>query len=388
MKSLYLKITLASLVLSLQACNYVDDYMLGKDNTPEPKPLPMMTPRTDIVKKWTVPIGHENNIATLEKTTPEVNGRIIYAVSNQGTVKAIQENDGTVLWHTNLPQPIVSGPCVSGDFVALATNDAKLHVLKKSDGTKLWQAQLSNDMLAKPLLADNKVIAKTVDGYLYAFDVKTGEKKWSVDHGAPDMILKASASPVLVNNKYILSGFSDGKMKAIDITTGQSMWQGRIAFPKGGSDIEQLVDVDADPVVENDIAYVATFQGVVGALSLKTGQFNWRRPASVYKNLVVDANSVYYVDSKDVIWSLSKKNGRVNWKQLQFMHRGLSSPVIINKQLFLTDKSGLIHGLSTRTGSITARLNANARSAISPVVADGSLLVETKSGQLSRYTVG
>lgn len=388
MKPLYRRITLASLVISLSACTYVDNYMLGKDNTPEPKPLPMMTPRTDLVKKWSIPIGRENNIATLEKTSPVVDKHIIYVVSNKGSVKAIKENDGHVLWQTDLSQSIVSGPTVFGNYVALATHDAKLYLLKKSDGSKLWQAQLSNEMLAKPLMAKNKVIAKTVDGFLYAFDIKNGEKKWSVDHGAPDMILKASSSPVLVNNQYILSGFSDGKVEAIDIATGQSLWQGRIAFPKGGSDVEQLVDVDADPVIENNIAYVATFQGVVGALSLKTGQFNWQRPASVYKDITLDGNSVYFVDSDDVIWSLDKHSGRVNWKQQQFMHRGLSAPVVANNQLFLTDKTGLLHGLSLRTGTVTARVNANANSAIGPVVADGSLLIKTTSGQLIRYTVG
>ncbi len=388
MKLLYRKIIFISIVIGMSSCTYVDNYMLGKENTPKPKPLPMLASKSELVKKWTVPIGKVAKVATLEKTTPVVKNHIIYAVSNLGTVKAIQENDGKVLWQTNLARPIVSGPSVSGDYLAVSTNDAHLHLIKRSDGTKLWQSQLSNEMLAKPLIAKNKLIAKTVDGNLYAFDIKTGEKKWILDHGAPDMILKASATPVLVNNQYILTGFSDGKLEAIDIVNGRSLWQGRIAFPKGASDVEQLVDVDADPVVENNIAYVASYQGVVGALSLQTGQFNWRRPASVYKNIAVDSKSVYYVDSDDIVWSVDKRNGRVNWKQEQLTHRGLSAPVIADKQLFLTDKTGLVHGLSLRTGTLAARINADAHSAISPVVVNGSLLIETKSGQLSRYSVG
>ncbi|WP_367605508.1 outer membrane protein assembly factor BamB [Legionella sp. W05-934-2] len=388
MKLLYRKITLASLIIPLTSCTYVDNYMLGKDNTPEPKTLPMMTQRSDLTKKWEVPIGKEKNISTLEKTTPVVNKKIIYAVSGQGVVKAIQEGNGKILWQSNLSQPIVSGPTVSDNFIALTTNDAKLHLLKKSDGSKLWQTQLSNDMLAKPLIAKNKVIAKTVDGFLYAFDVKNGEKLWSVDHGAPDIILKASSSPVLANNQYVLSAFSDGKVEAIDIATGRSLWQGRIAFPKGASDIEQLVDVDADPIIENDTAYFAAFQGAVGALSLQTGQFKWRRNASVYKDIAVDRSNLYYVDSNDVIWSLDKQSGRVNWKQPQLMHRGLSAPVVANNQLFVTDKTGLVHGLSLRTGVFTARVNAQAKSSVAPVVADDSLLIQTTSGYLSRYSVG
>lgn len=380
-------LALSTLMVALSSCTYVDDYMLGKDNTPEPKPLSMITPKTNLVKKWSVPIGKETNIATLERTKPVVNQQVIYAVSNQGIIKAMKESDGSVIWQAKLPQPIVSGPTVAGKYLAVTTSDAKLHLYQKQDGHSLWQVQLSNDMLAKPLITHGQVIAKTVDGMLVSYDAKNGQRQWSIDHGAPDIILKASASPVLVNNQYILSAFSDGKVEAINIANGRSLWQGRIAFPKGGSDIEQLVDVDADPVIENNMAYVATFQGVVGALSLQTGQFKWRRPASVFKDIVIDSQSVYYVDSDDIVWSLHKQNGRVNWKQKQLEHRGLSSPVILGNQLFLTDKSGILHGLSARTGMLTARVNAQAKSAIGPVVADAGILVETASGQLSRYSV-
>ena len=76
------------------------------------------------------------------------------------------------------------------------------------------------------------------------------------------------------------------------------------------------VDIDADPIVRGDVAYLASYQGYVGALSLKDGQFIWRKPASVYKNMAIDGNALYLTDSDDTIWSINRQNGQVNWKQV------------------------------------------------------------------------
>ncbi len=109
---------------------------------------------------------------------------------------------------------------------------------------------------------------------------------WVSEHGSPSLILKASSSPVAMDH-LVLVGFSDGKLDAVNTESGHQVWQKSIAYANGSSDVERLVDIDADPIVSGDMVYLASYQGYVGALSITNSEFSWTKPASVYKNMVI-----------------------------------------------------------------------------------------------------
>ena len=151
--------------------------------------------------------------------------------------------------------------------------------------------------------------------------------------------------------------------------------------------MERLVDIDADPIVRGDVVYLASYQGYIGALSLTTGQFIWRKPASVYKNLAIDATTLYATDSDDVLWAFDRQNGQVKWKQLALKARGLTEPTLLGKRLVVGDRTGYLHVLSTQNGALISRRELSGPIDISPAVAGDSVFVMTANGQLSRFSV-
>ena len=324
----YRVVFILSASILLQACNQIDDYLLGKDNTLQPTPLKSIKSGSALAEKWTVSTGKSRKVSADLKLDPVVSGGIIYTASADGTVQATELSQGKVVWSKQLSQHLVSGPTVLNGRIALATNASTVLVLKQADGSLLWQANLSGDSLAKPVMTGSQILVKTIDGNLYAFDVKTGEKLWAVDHGSPHLILKASSSPVIFD-KLALVGYSDGKLDAVERATGRVIWQRNIAYATGGNDVERLVDIDADPVVRGENVYLASYQGYIGALSLKSGEFIWRKPASIYKNILVSGNTLYFVDNDSVIWSMDRMSGHVQWKQLALKARGLTEPFLM-----------------------------------------------------------
>lgn len=232
----------------LQACTQLDNYVLGKDNTPKPSPLTAITSKAKMALAWSVPIGKSNKSSSYLKLKPVIRGNIIYTADANGMVQALERGTGHTIWSKQLSHGIVSGPSVSEGFVALGTNASQVVLLKQADGTEIWHAKVSGDVLSKPAIANHKVIVKTIDGNLYAFHLQTGEKIWVADHGSPSLILKASSSPVIMG-QLVLVGFSDGKLDAVDINFGHVLWQRSIAYASGSSDVERLVDIDADPIV-------------------------------------------------------------------------------------------------------------------------------------------
>ncbi|KTD17181.1 outer membrane protein assembly factor BamB [Legionella jordanis] len=377
----------SSLILLLPACTHLDNYMLGKDNTPTPAELQPIQPKVKLKQKWSLPVNGKTSANHL-RLKPEIVGNNIYTADANGLVEAVNKTTGKVIWSKKLPSGIVSGPAVSPGFIALATDKSTVLLLKQEDGSDLWDAKVSSEVLAKPIITHGKVIAKTIDGNLYALDLSSGKQLWVSEHGAPSLILKASSSPVVLpQNNMILVGYSDGKMDAVDLQTGRLIWQRSIAYASGASDVERLIDIDADPIVRGNIAYLASYQGYVGALSLTDGEFLWRKPASVYKNMAIDDHALYLTDSEDVVWSINRQNGQVNWKQVGLKARGLTEPVVMGSRLIVGDKTGLIHVLACSTGDFISREQLGSAITTTPSISNGNIYVMTSNGRLNRFSV-
>lgn len=373
--------------LALVSCNKLDDYLLGKDNTPTPKVLTPVASKVAIRETWSTPTGASRKGSTFLKLKPVITGNVIYTADTSGVVQAINKTSGAPIWSRKLQSGIISGPSVAQGYVVVGTDSSNIVALKQGDGSEVWRSNLSGDALSKPVLVRNEVLAKTIDGNLYAFDLASGKQLWLSEHGAPGLILKASSSPVMVDSKVALVGYSDGKLDAVDIQTGQVLWQRGIAYATGASDVERLVDIDADPIVQGNVVLLASYQGYIGALSLDNGQFIWRKPASTYTNIVVKGNTLYMSDSNDVVWAINKNNGQVNWKQTELKARGLTEPVLMGDQLIVGDKTGMLHILSTKTGEFVSRIQLSGAITVSPSVADNNVYVMTANGKLSRFSV-
>lgn len=377
---------LALCAAAIQGCSKVDDYLLGKDNTPKPKELAAIQDKVKVAQNWTVAVGKSSKNREYLRLKPTISSGIIYTADASGLVHAVNQRDGQIKWTTQLKHNLVSGPTIANGYIAVGTSNSSLVLLNQADGKKLWQNKVSGEILSPPAITHKKVIAKTIDGKVYAFNAADGKQVWISEHGSPSLVLKASSSPVVVGN-LVLIGFSDGKMDAIDVNTGRVVWQRSIAYASGSSDVERLVDIDADPIVEGDVAYLASYQGYIGALSLSSGQFIWRKPGSVYKNMLSSGNTLYISDSHDVLWSLNKQNGQVNWKQKVLKARGLTEPALVGKDLVVGDKTGYLHFIDAQTGEMLGRYKASSGVSISPSVVGRRLYVLTDNGLLNQLSV-
>lgn len=381
-----IKIILLGLCVGLVGCSKLDDYMLGKDNTPQPKELKEIKNSSKISQKWSVPAGKSSRSSAFLKLKPVVKGNTIYTADASGLMQAVSKKDGHVLWSHQLEHGIVSGPKVGDGVIAVGTSASTLAVVNESNGKEIWQNKVSGELLSPPAIAHHKVVAKTIDGKVYAFDIASGKQIWMVEHGSPSLVLKGSSAPVILNNLVVI-GYSDGKLEALDIDNGRSIWQRSIAYAQGSSDVERLVDIVSDPIVKDNIAYLASYQGYIGALSLNDGQFKWRKPGSVYKNMILKAGVLYLVDSNDVLWSIDANNGNVLWKQTAFKARGLSEPVLIGNRVAVGDKTGLMHIVNAQTGEIIGRSQLSGAVSIAPSVAGHNVFVFTDNGMLNKLSV-
>ncbi|MDF1646045.1 MAG: outer membrane protein assembly factor BamB [Legionellaceae bacterium] len=372
--------------VGLNGCTVIDNYWLGKDNTPVPSLLTPIVSKATWTPCWTVAFDKVKTKDTYLHVRSVFDGHIIYAATPDGQVKAINQKTGQVRWSKKLDEHLVSGPAAKFGRLVFATNKANVLVLSQKDGRLLWKARVSGDVLSTPLMIENRILVKTVDGHLYAFDRETGAKVWVVDHGTSSLVLKASSSPVRYGN-LVLAGFSDGKLDAIELETGRVVWQRSIAYASGSSDVEKLVDISATPIVRGDVVYLASYQGYMVAMSLRQGDFIWSKPMSTYKNFGVDASTLYIVDNQDVIWAMGRTDGQVQWKQSALLARGVTEPALMGNRLVVGDKKGELHLLDAKHGDFIARHSLGSSIKVGPLVDSNHVYVMTAEGKLHCFSV-
>ncbi len=224
-----------------------------------------------------------------------------------------------------------------------------------------------------------------MDGEVIAVSLTKEETLWRYQHGAPTLVLRGGSRPRVVNNE-VLIGFADGKFVALNASNGKLLWERLMALPKGASIVEQMVDINVDPVIVGDMAYVVSYQGNLAAINTHSGETKWQIPFSSHTGMAVQRNTLYAVNDDDEIWSVNRPNGQVNWRQVDFAARDITAPAIIDDILVVGDKEGYLHWLATKDGHHIARIQATGDAIIArPVVHNNTVYVLTASGRVAAF---
>jgi outer membrane protein assembly factor BamB len=182
-----------------------------------------------------------------------------------------------------------------------------------------------------------------------------------------------------------LDGFGGGKLAALNLDDGKLAWEANIAIPHGRSEIERLVEVDADPLVRGDTVYVTGHQSGVAAVDLKDGSVLWRQDrVSSSQGLAADRKSLFVSDSNSDVWQLDMRSGADLWKQTDLHMRRLTEPAVVEDRLVVGDLEGYLHALSREDGSLVGRVQVGDDPILAaPVVYGDVIYVYTSGGTLA-----
>ncbi|VAW60227.1 Outer membrane protein YfgL, lipoprotein component of the protein assembly complex (forms a complex with YaeT, YfiO, and NlpB) [hydrothermal vent metagenome] len=355
------------------------------DNTEPPAELVDFEPSLEVNELWSVDTG-----AGVEqlyvKLFPLILEKTIVVTDREGRVSAYNSEDGSELWQTELNIVVSGGVGGDEDHLVVTSRNGNVYLLD-SKGELLWNVDASSEVLMPAEISAEQIIIRSVDGRISALALQDGSEKWSYKRDVPALTLRGNSSP-LIKQGYIFNGLDNGRLVALDLLDGHSVFDIPVATPAGRSELERLVDIDGHSTIVDDTLYMASYQGKVVSIDIRRGQLNWSRKLSTYSGVEHSYSGLFLSDDKDHIWALEASNGATLWKQEKLQSRGITRPVVMGKALVVADFEGYIHWLSAFDGHFLARIDTDDSGVIvPPVVHNERLYIITRDGELSAFEV-
>ncbi len=359
----------------------------SKDKDVEPPAALVKFPATLPVKKlWGEGVGGGKKQSVLRLGLgPAVDNGVVFAASHKGEVLAASLDTGRHLWVKKLKIPISAGPGAGAGMVVVGSSKGAIVTLDGATGRELWRTRLNSELLSAPAVGEKVIAIRSVDGRLHGLDAHTGKELWSVEQQVPRLSLRGTAIP-LIAKEVAISGFDNGKVMAVSLNTGDTVWDSALATPHGRTELDRLVDIDSAVRVAGDNVFAAGFQGRTAMLALDSGQIWWAHDMSSYRGLAVDEDNLYVTQSDGIVVALRQRDGSELWRNQKLKLRRLSTPVLTSTAVAVADFQGYLHWLDKTTGELVARERvAKERISNSPASVGDTVVVLTDRGKLAAF---
>ncbi len=364
---------------------------------------------------WAKDAGSPNQ-QEFSKLVPSVSEQGIFTVSENGLLTAWQHRRFPNFlfkqkhWQKQLFEEISAGVFEGYGVVLLATAEGKVLAFDSKTGDALWEKELNGEVLAPPQGNGRFAIVQMTNGIVYGLDFTSGEEKWRYKTTVPALSLRGTTTPVIERN-IVYTGFASGKVVALDIVSGTALWEMYVYLPEGGTELEQVVDVDGNLLLDNHRLFAASYQGKVVALAKADGRPLWKNNASNYLGLEQGLNQIYSIEEDGLVRAYHVESGKLIWEQDALKNRLLGAPAIQQNFLVVGDLQGYLYWLDQETGELRARKylgrgwistphqwdakgvqrKAEKTTAFrlfsKPVVKDGILYVQSQFGALAAYKI-
>jgi outer membrane protein assembly factor BamB len=185
-------------------------------------------------------------------------GRVLCVISGDGTVDALDVATGEVAWRFGDGVRFCLTPAICRDVLVAVAGEPRggagaAYGIDLYSGKLLWQRELPAAPSSEPLDASGVAIipyGRSRQAHLLALDPRTGEALWD----QPDPGLDNGGRALCLDGSLIVNTPS-GRVRALDLETGQTRWQRALSNPLTDDVPRQL-----EPVLRQGALFVPSAQ--------------------------------------------------------------------------------------------------------------------------------
>ena len=268
-------------------------------------------------------------------------GGRLFVATGYGTFVALDPASGKKLWEKSIGVPMRASPTAAGGRVVAVTIDGEVVCVSEDDGAELWRYQGIGEKASiitnvSPAIDGNMAVVPFTSGDVIGINMATGTPVWS-ESLAKTRISSSLASmsdagrPAIDNGTVFAVGHA-GKMIAVSLRSGERIWS--ISLPG----IQQ-------PMVSGDNIFVVDTNGLLMAITRRDGKVQWTVKLAgnnIWSGPVLAGGKLWLTSAKGHLVSVEATTGKVVSTQDLDQPIYIAPIVAANRMFILTDKAKLI----------------------------------------------
>ncbi len=353
-------------------------------------PVPQVDSEFTTSSVWSSSVG--NGVEQyFSKLSPQYAYGKVFVASRNGEVKALDPENGKALWAIDLEEDtsarLSGGIAAAYDKLFIGSENGEVLAINQETGELLWRTPVQGEVLSTPATDENLVMVHTTEGVLVALEQQTGIQKWAISTEVPTLTLRGTSAPITVSGG-VFWGTANGRLAAAIVQRGQLIWQQPIGTPKGATEIDRIVDVDASPMLMGSTLYVVGYNGQLTAIDLRSGQPAWKRTYSSATDIANDGSRVFLVTDKDHLVAVDARSGTELWTNKQLEHRLVTAPKVIGDYLVVGDSEGYLYWVDRSSGEFVAmEQEGSGGFAVAPIQLSDGIVITTRNGNVKKLTL-
>lgn len=290
---------------------------------------------------------------------------VVYIGSDEGTMYALDLEDGSLVWSTEIPVPVSRVPIVSDDLVLVSTTDG-VYAFDRHSGDEEWNFVAAKGATT-PALQDGIAVLGDGTNHVNGIDVVDGTELWRTEND------KHFTNPAAISNGDAFVSDWTNELHIFELKTGRHRFSAEL-------DEAQFTGA----TVVDDVIYAGGEQGGLYALDatslgdelwqINIGELINQSPAVTSERLIVCAMGGKIV-------AVDRETATEKWSK-QVDSWAISAPAIVGDSVYVGGSFGSLYGFDISTGKLTVLEELTDRSVHHPVVSDDFLVVGTSDGNV------
>jgi outer membrane protein assembly factor BamB len=353
-----------------------------------------------VVSSWKTSLGGGNTKTKRLMSTPVYANGAIFAANTDGEVFAISEEYGKKLWEVQLEDKhgdrLNYAPALAVKkgkvFAALSSGDVV--ALEAELGQEIWRTNLDLPLRSAPSVDDNFVYVIAHNNSFYALELETGFLKWTHNGIEEQLAILGGPSAAISKDGVVVVPYSSGEIYALSQKDGRYLWYDALSVNVGSDLYSSLVDVEASPVIADDVVYAVNHNGQLSAFDIKNGRRFWSVALSATQMPWVVGSVIYVVTENDQIVCINRRDGLIRWIQdlASFLDEDAreeeaywAGPVLAGDRLFVTSSNGYVLTLDPFDGDKISSIDIGESVSLPPIIADERLVLFTDKARLITF---
>lgn len=257
-----------------------------------------------------------------------------------------------------------------------------------------WQVTPGGPLRGAPSVANGSLYVMSQDNQLFALSEADGSTEWTASGPLETAGVFGVAAPSIARST-VVAGFSSGDLNAYRYENGQVVWQDTLTRTSMSTTVGDVTDIDASPVLDESRVYAVGAGGRMVALDLVTGQRLWEINIGGISTPALGGEWLFVVADDAKLYCVERTTGKIRWvSQLQRWKNEKKSknqifwngPVLAGGRLVLTNSIGEVAYVAVADGKVQATERAAKKPfTLPPVVAGNTLYLLASDGHLTAW---